>query len=80
MERWKDMILILVKQVSEAVRIPVIAAGGARDIYDFKEVLNEGGAHAAAASSMFIYYGKQKTVLITVPSEDELVEIGIYRE
>lgn len=69
----------LVKQVSEAVKIPVIAAGGARDIYDFKKVIDEGGAHAAAASSMFIYYGKRKAVLITVPSEKELFEIGIYR-
>lgn len=69
----------LVKQVSEALRIPVIASGGARDIYDFKKVLNEGGAHAAAASCMFIYYGKQKAVLITAPSEEKLVEIGIYR-
>ena len=68
----------LVKQVSEAVRIPVIASGGAKDIYDFKKVLNEGGAHAAAASSMFIYYGKQKAVLITAPDEKKLEEIGLY--
>jgi len=68
----------LVKQVSEAVSIPVIASGGAKDIYDFKKVLNEGGAHAAAASSMFIYYGKQKAVLITAPDEKKLEEIGLY--
>lgn len=70
----------LVKQVSSAVNIPVIASGGAKDIYDFKKVIEDGGAHAAAASSMFVYYGKQKAVLITVPREEALVEIGIYRE
>lgn len=70
----------LVKQVSEAVNIPVIASGGAKDINDFKKVLNEGGAHAAAASSMFVYYGKQKAVLITAPSEKELIDIGIYSD
>ena len=68
----------LVKQVSEAVRIPVIASGGARDILDIKKVLDEGRAHAVAASSMFIYYGKQKAVLITAPSEEELTTVGIY--
>lgn len=69
----------LVKQVSDAVSIPVIAAGGAKNINDLKKVLNEGGAHAAAASSMFVYYGKQKAVLITVPSEEELINIGLFK-
>ena len=71
--------LELVKQVTEAVSIPVIACGGAKDIYDFKRVLGEGGAHAAAAGSLFVYYGKQKAVLITAPDEKDLVEIGIYK-
>jgi len=35
-------------------------------------------AHAAAGGSMFVYYGRLKAVLITAPSEDELVEAGIY--
>jgi cyclase len=70
----------LVKQVSESVSIPVIASGGAKDIYDFKKILEAGGAHAAAASSLFVYYGKQKAVLITAPDEKDLVEIGIYMD
>lgn len=69
----------LVKRVSEAVSIPVIASGGAKDIYDFKKVLEDGGAHAVAASSLFIYYGKQKAVLITTPTEKELTDIDVYR-
>lgn len=69
----------LVKEVASSVKIPVIASGGAKDINDIKKVLEEGSAHAAAASSMFIYYGKQKAVLITVPSESELVNKGIYQ-
>ena len=69
----------LIRQVSQAVCVPVIACGGAKDIYDLKKVLTDGNAHAAAASSMFVYYGRKKAVLITVPSEVELEEIGIYK-
>lgn len=68
----------LVRDVVNAVSIPVIACGGAKDIYDFKEVLQKGGAHAAAAGSLFVYYGAQKAVLITAPAENELINIGIY--
>lgn len=70
--------LNLVKSVVNAVDIPVTACGGAGDIQDLKKVLHEGKAHAAAAGSMFVYYGRLKAVLITAPSEKELVQCGIY--
>ncbi len=69
----------LIKSISSAVNIPVIACGGAKSIYDFKSVLEEGGADAAAAGSMYVYYGKQKAVLITAPSDEELIKAGIYK-
>ncbi|MCI3922712.1 AglZ/HisF2 family acetamidino modification protein [Paenibacillus sp. TRM 82003] len=69
----------LVKGVCDAVSIPVIACGGAKDITDFKKVLAEGGAHAAAAGSLYVFYGSQKAVLITAPDEKELINIGIYK-
>ena len=68
----------LVKNVADAVKIPVTAIGGAGGINDLKRVLNEGHAHAAAGGSMFVYYGRLKAVLITAPSEKELVEAGIF--
>lgn len=68
----------LIHQVSSAVSIPVIACGGAKDIYDFKKALTEGGAHAVSAGSLYVYYGSQKAVLITAPVENELIEAGIY--
>ena len=71
--------LELVKSVSEAVGIPVIACGGAGSIQDFKKVLTEGKAHAAAAGSFFVYYGEEKAVLINVPEEEELYKIGVYQ-
>ena len=42
--------------------------------------LEEGGAHAAAAGSMFVYWGPLKAVLINAPAEDELYRLGIYRD
>lgn len=69
----------LVKEVSDAVSIPVIACGGAKDMHDFKKALEQGGAHAVAAGSMYVYYGKQKAVLITAPDEKDLTGIGIYK-
>ena len=71
--------LKLIIAVSESVNIPVIACGGAGSIHDFKNVLQEGKAHAAAAGSLFVYYGSEKAVLINVPEEEDLEKIGIYR-
>jgi len=68
----------LVKNVADAVPVPVIACGGAGKIADLKAVLEEGNAHAAAAGSIFVYYGSNKAILITAPSEQELIDAGIY--
>lgn len=68
----------LVKSVTDAVDFPVIACGGAGGINDLKEVIQNAGAHAAAGGSMFVYYGRLKAVLITAPSEKELIECGLY--
>ena len=70
--------LSLVQSVVDAVTIPVTAIGGAGGIHDLKRVLEEGHAHAAAGGSMFVYYGRLKAVLITAPSEKELIAHGIY--
>lgn len=72
--------IALVKSVTAEVKIPVTAVGGAGGISDLKKVLKEGGAHAAAGGSMFVYYGRLKAVLITMPSEEELTRAGIYQE
>ncbi len=45
----------LTKTVSDAVRIPVIASGGASRPEDFLDVIRDGGATAVAAASIFQY-------------------------
>ena len=47
--------LDLTKAITGAVRIPVIASGGAGKKEDFYTVLTEGGAQAALAASLFHY-------------------------
>ncbi|MDE6063929.1 MAG: imidazole glycerol phosphate synthase subunit HisF [Lachnospiraceae bacterium] len=47
--------IALTKAVSQAVRIPVIASGGAGCETHFYEALTEGGAQAALAASLFHY-------------------------
>lgn len=47
--------LELTRAVSEAVKIPVIASGGAGTMEHFYEALTEGGADAALAASLFHY-------------------------
>ena len=43
----------LTRAISDAVTIPVIASGGAGRLEDFQAALNEGGAAAALAASLF---------------------------
>ena len=47
--------LELTRRISELVKIPVIASGGAGTLEHFKDALTTGGADAALAASLFHY-------------------------
>lgn len=55
--------LALIKVVSDAVDVPVVACGGAGKREHLNEAI-EAGASAAAAGSMFVFHGKRRAVLI----------------
>lgn len=59
--------LDLVRSVTTAVEVPVVACGGAGSATDLVAVVREGGATAAAAGSMFVFHGRHRAVLITYP-------------
>lgn len=61
----------LIRSISEAVQIPVIALGGAGSIDNLTEVHEQGYASAMAAGSLFVYQGTKKGVLINYPSKEE---------
>ena len=61
----------MIKTVSTAASIPVIACGGAGKLEDFSAAVGA-GASAVAAGSMFVFYGKNRAVLINYPASEEL--------
>lgn len=60
----------LIKSVSEAVTIPVVAMGGAGKMEDFRDAVTSGYASAVAAGSFFIYKGARRAVLINYPGSE----------
>ncbi len=65
----------LIKKVTAAVRIPVIACGGAGKVEHFGQAVKEGGASAVAAGSMVVYFGRNRAVLINFPEKRELENV-----
>lgn len=59
--------LELVRQVSQAVGIPVIACGGAGSLEHLGQAVKEAGASAVALGSMVVYQGPHRAVLINYP-------------
>jgi imidazole glycerol-phosphate synthase subunit HisF len=66
--------LDLVRSVVDAVRIPVVACGGAGCVRDLVLATRTAGASAAAAGSLFVFQGKLRGVLISFPGDRELRE------
>ncbi len=66
--------LALVGAVAHAVKIPVVACGGAARVDDFLGAVRA-GASAVAAGSMFVFMGKHRAVLISYPSASDLLPL-----
>lgn len=64
--------LELVRSVTAAVSVPVVACGGAGCVADLGKVIVEGHAAAAAAGSLFVFRGRHRAVLISFPTAQEL--------
>jgi len=64
--------LDLIKRVTGAVNIPVVACGGAGKVQDLADAVKKGGASAAAAGSIFVFQGPHWAVLISYTTSKEL--------
>jgi cyclase len=64
----------LLRTVSGAVCVPIVANGGAAKVGDFEFAVNEGKCGAVAASSMFVFAAKGEGVLINYPAQSQLEE------
>ncbi len=62
----------LIRSISEAVAIPVIALGGAGSENDLVRAYHEGYANGLAAGSLFVYQGTKKGVLISYPEKNRI--------
>lgn len=63
--------LPLLRRLASSLDVPVVAAGGARDLDDFRAAV-DAGCSAVAAGSMFVYHSRTRGVLISYPSEADL--------
>lgn len=72
--------LELIKAIASASAMPIVACGGAGKLADLKAAVNC-GASAAAAGSLFVFYGKHRAVLINYPTQCEIRELfGVFHE
>lgn len=60
----------LIREVADCVQVPVIACGGAGSLQDCRRAIDS-GASAAAAGSIFVFWGANKAVLINYPDSAE---------
>jgi len=65
----------LIGRVAKSVGIPVVACGGAGGVADLGKAVQQGGASAAAAGSLFVFQGPHRAVLISYPPRQELREL-----
>jgi len=63
--------LCLVREVSQAVDVPVVAVGGAGTLVHLREAV-DAGASAVAAGTMFVLTGPHRAVLVTYPTHEQL--------
>ncbi|WP_057882132.1 AglZ/HisF2 family acetamidino modification protein [Tsuneonella troitsensis] len=73
---WSGFDIELVRSVSEAVTIPVIAHGGAGTLSDLSEAAKTGGASAVALGNMVVFQKKDMGVLVNFP-EHPLLEAAL---
>lgn len=71
---WSGFDLDLIRQVSSAVRVPVVAHGGAGSLADIRAAVKDGGASAVALGSMVIFQKKGMGILVNFPNSEKLAE------
>lgn len=64
-----------ISEVANAVDIPVLSTGGAGELMHFKQAL-DAGASGVVAGSYFVFHGRENGVLISYPSDEELLSLG----
>jgi imidazole glycerol-phosphate synthase subunit HisF len=69
---WSGFDLDLIRAVSSAVSVPVIAHGGAGTVEHIGEAVHQAGASAVALGSMVVFQKKDMGVLVHYPDQEAL--------
>lgn len=69
---WSGFDIDLIRRVSSAVSIPVIAQGGAGGVADLVRAVKEGGASSVAVGSMVVFQKPGCGVLVSFPERASL--------
>lgn len=69
---WSGFDLDLIKKVTDAVSVPVIAHGGAGTLQHIVNSVKIGGASAVALGSMVVFQQKEMGVLVNFPDKHQL--------
>jgi cyclase len=72
---WQGFDLDLIRRVTDAVSIPVIAHGGAGTLDDIRGVVKQAHASAVALGSMVVFQKQGMGVLVNFPDPRKLDEI-----
>ena len=70
---WDGFDIDMIKDVTDAVNIPVIAVGGAGNTQHIFDAVHNGGASAVALGSMAVYQKKGMGVLIRFPKREDII-------
>lgn len=65
----------LIKSISKAINIPVVALGGAGNLSHMKQGYKEAFANGLAAGSMFVYHGARNGVLVNYPKKESIIKM-----
>lgn len=66
----------LLKSINEALKIPVVALGGAGNFADMQALYKHTKVNGLASGSMFIYQGSNRGVLISYPEREEIKNLA----
>ena len=69
---WGGQAIELIRKVSDAVSVPVIAQGGTGSVADMVDAVQQGGASSVAVGAMVVYQKKDFGVLVNFPERSAL--------
>jgi cyclase len=72
---WSGFDMELVRAVTQAVQVPVIAHGGAGSLAHIGAVVRDAGASAVALGSMVVFQKQGMGVLVNFPEQAELAHV-----